>query len=54
MIRPTDRDSLIWEIERARQPKDSTPSTRALVVLAVALALLVGVAFRLIDQWVRW
>ena len=48
------RESIIWEVERVQMPASAPPTTAALVVLACSLALLAGVIFRLIDQWVAW
>lgn len=50
-----ERDALRWEVERAdiRQPAPRG-SGWMLVGIAVSLALLCVVAYRLVDQFVRW
>lgn len=55
----TPRQSLYWELNRHNRPElrwrpVKRASTATLVMLACGLALLAGVAFRILDSWVRW
>ncbi len=55
----TDRERLYWECQRHLDPRpirrrESAPIVGLLLMLAVGLALLGRVAFRLADQWPIW